>query len=381
MNPSKKSLAIFGACCALLASTGCMAGSLNGQDKREALHAESSINSAVSIASGTHAPTPSSTPTQQPTFPQLVDTYGDLGLIDAHNHDASDDKYAMMHNFWESTKVSHVVLFGDVSEPSAVSTDANSWSAYQSDPGFYIPYFSGFDLHDPACLEVIKANLEKGYFGLGEIAAASTYSPVVSKVAWKANDPLDGYLPQIYDLIAEYKAPILLHIDPPNGAPIAKLEQALSEHPDTIFIFGHMNAYNTPEEIDRLLSKYPNLYADFFAGFSVFNPESGLHPEIFVPVMKKYPDRFMLSTDSGYGLEGGEKKAVVAMYRMLDLLDDPKTAQMIARDNLMNLIQAQTATKTQLKAIGELEKSTGKFYGKNLSKLEAGKILAQAQEG
>ncbi len=50
----------------------------------------------------------------------------------------------------------------------------------------------------------------------------------------------------------------------------------------------------------------------------------------------------MLSTDSGYGLDGGEEK-----------------------DNLMNLIQMQSATATQLKAIGELEKSTGKSYGEN----------------
>ncbi|MNW22718.1 hypothetical protein D3C71_2243750 [compost metagenome] len=66
------------------------------------------------------------------------------------------------------------------------------------------------------------------------------------------------------------------------------------------------------------------------------------------------------------------------MYRMLDLLDDPQIAQMVARDNLFNLIQAQPATETQLKAIAELEKNTGNSYGGRLSKLEAGKILAQA---
>ncbi|MDF9839043.1 MULTISPECIES: hypothetical protein [unclassified Paenibacillus] len=95
-------------------------------------------------------------------------------------------------------------------------------------------------------------------------------------------------------------------------------------------------------------------------------------------MIKKYADRFMLSTDSGYGLDGGEWKAIEAMYRMLYLIDDPETARKISRDNLMSLIQAQPATETQLKAVSELEKSTGKSYGDNLSKLEAGKILAQA---
>lgn len=76
-------------------------------------------------------------------------------------------------------------------------------------------------------------------------------------------------------MIAEYKAPILLHIDPPSGQPVAKLEQALSEHPDTIFIFAHINAYNTPDEVDRLMGKYPNLYADFLPDTLSITPKEG----------------------------------------------------------------------------------------------------------
>lgn len=302
--------------------------------------------------------------------------YKELGLIDAHNHDASGMKYLGMLGTWKDKGVQQVVMFGDVSEPSAILTDKFAWGAYQKYPDIIIPYFSGFDLHDPKSLTVVKNNLEKGYFGLGEVVGASTVSPVVSKVAWKANDPMDGYLPQIYDIIAEYKAPILLHIDPPNGVAVAKLEQALEEHPQTIIIFGHINAYNTPEEIDRLMSKHPNLYADFFAGFSVYNPEGGNKPEQFIPVMKKFPDRFMLSTDSGYGI-GSEEKAIDAMYQMLDLLDDPELARKIAHDNLNAIIQAQPATDTQLKLIQKLEQETGKtVVTEELSKVAAGRILA-----
>ncbi|OMD35085.1 amidohydrolase family protein [Paenibacillus odorifer] len=303
--------------------------------------------------------------------------YKELGLIDAHNHDASGLKYLGMLRTWKDKGVQQVVMFGDVSEPSAILTDKFAWKAYQKYPNIIIPYFSGFDLHDPESLTVVRNNLEMGFFGLGEVVGASTMSPVVSKVVWKANDPMDGYLPQIYDIIAEYKAPILLHIDPPNGVAVAKLEQALEEHPKTIIIFGHINAYNTPEEIDRLLSKHPNLYADFFAGFSVYNVEGGNNPEQFIPVMKKFPDRFMLSTDSGYGI-GSEKIAIDAMYQMLDLLDDPGLARKIAHDNLDAIMKAQPATDTQLELIRKLEQETGKIYHvENLSKAEAGQILAE----
>ncbi|MCY9665996.1 amidohydrolase, partial [Paenibacillus alginolyticus] len=135
-------------------------------------------------------------------------------------------------------------------------------------------------------------NLEQGYFGLGEIAAASLYSPVVSKVAWKGESPMDGYLPDIFEICAKYKVPILLHIDPPNGMVIDKLEEALDKHPNTIIIFAHANAFNSPENIRKLLEKHPNLYADFYAGFTALNPASTNKLEDFVPVMKQFPDHY-----------------------------------------------------------------------------------------
>lgn len=313
-----------------------------------------------------------------PTLEQLVDAFQPLELIDVHNHDASGSRYFSMLEPWKRLHINKVVLFGDVSEPSAIGTDAVAWSAYQSSPEQFLPFFSGFDLHDEGSLDVIRNNLEQGYFGLGEIAAASTFSPVVSRVAWKASDPMDGFLPDIYELLATYKAPILLHIDPPNGYPILKLEEALEAYPNTTFIFGHMNAYSSPEEIDRLLGKHSNLYADFFAGFSVYNPEGGGHPENFIPIMRKYPERFMLSTDSGYGI-GSEEQAIDAMHRILYLLDDPELARKIAHDNMMELIQAQPATMTQLAAIRKLVADSGEIYNYDkMSKLEAGEILANA---
>ncbi|WNS45619.1 amidohydrolase family protein [Paenibacillus sp. MMS20-IR301] len=342
----------------------------------QAVHSPEAVQSVTAGNEGTGETAKPATP-KPDELAALAAKYSGLGLIDAHNHDASGVRYLGMLSTWKTYNVQQVVLFGDVSEPSAVMTDRISWSAYQQRPDLFIPYFSGFDLHDPGSLSVVKENLEKGFFGLGEIAAASTVSPVVSKVAWKANDPMDGYLPQIYDLAAEYKAPLLLHIDPPSGKPVEKLEQALAEHPDTVFIFAHINAYNSPKEIDRLLAAHPNLYADFFAGFTMIKD----NPEGFIPVVKKYPDRFMLSTDSGYGLES-EKKAVEAMYQFIDLLEDPELARKIAHDNLDALIQAQPVTGTQLDALQKLELETGvKHPAEGLTKVKAGRILAEARKG
>src|ERR1700730_7937230 len=108
-----------------------------------------------------------------------------------------------------------------------------------------------------------------------------------------------------------------------------KLEEALDKHPNTIIIFGHANAFNSPENIKYLLEKHPNLYADFFAGFTALNPDSRNKLEDFIPVMKQFPDQFMLSTDSGYGIES-EEAAIGAIYQLLDKLGDPTLARKIA---------------------------------------------------
>lgn len=308
----------------------------------------------------------------------LVEKYGDLGLTDVHNHDASGFQWNRTAK-WERNRVARVVLFGDVSEPSAVRTDKAAWSAYRKDPDRIVPYFSGFDLHDESSLEVVRAKLEQGYFGLGEIVAASTNSPVVSRVEWKGFDPMDGYLPQIYELCAQYKAPILLHIDPLAGTPLAKLEEALDAYPDTIIIVGHINAFNSPDNVEALMEKHPNLYGDFFAGFTDLNSASGYSLADYVPVIKKFSDRFLLSTDSGYGLPS-EEAAIESMYRMLDLLsDDPAIMKRVAHDNYDAILQAAPATKTQLEAIKKLSFPDGNNPDiTRLSKLEAGKILVDA---
>ncbi|WP_019421298.1 amidohydrolase family protein [Paenibacillus sp. OSY-SE] len=314
----------------------------------------------------------------QDSFDNLVKRYGDIPLIDAHNHSASNRSYDWkIDHMWDKYRVDRVVLFGNVSEPSAIQTDQYAWEAYQQYPERFVPFFSGIDLHDPASLDMVKEKLEQGYFSLGELAAASTYSPVLANVAWKTEHPMDGIFPQLYELCAAYNAPLLLHIDPPNGMVITKLEEALKAYPDTTIIFAHANAYNSPENIRMLLEKYPNLYADFFAGFTAFNPESVNKLVDFVPVIKDFPDRFLLSTDSGFGL-AAEEQAIEAMYQMMDALQDRELATKIASGNMERLIRSQKATATQITAIQKLDRDRGQQRDvSKLTKEEAGNILIE----
>ncbi|MFF2890274.1 amidohydrolase family protein [Paenibacillus sp. NPDC057967] len=321
------------------------------------------------------SPEPSAEVPKEKSLEELVQAYRDLQLMDAHNHNAAGGKYLSMIPKWDASGVDRIVLFGAVSEPAAEATDETAWKAYQNHPERFIPFTSGINLLEQSGLDKLRENLEQGYFGLGEIAAASQHSPVLAQVEWKTEHPMDGILPDIYALCAEYQAPVLLHIDPLNGMPVTKLKEALAAYPDTTFILAHANAFNSPANIESWLEAYPNLYADFFAGFTVFNPESANVLEDFIPVIRKFQDRFVLSTDSGFGLNS-EEQAIEAMYHLIDKLDDRELAERIAYSNMNGLIERQPATRTQLEQIRALggEGDSGLDLA-TLSKREAGEWL------
>jgi predicted TIM-barrel fold metal-dependent hydrolase len=160
-----------------------------------------------------------------------------------------------------------------------------------------------------------------------------------------------GNLPKVYELCAQYDAPILLHIDPPFGEPVFKLEEAMDKYPDTVFIFAHANVYQSAGSIGKLLEAHPNLYIDFFAGFTSYNPASPYKSEDYIEVIERFPDRFFISTDSAFAMTYDE--AIPAMYEVIDLLK-PETQTKVASGNFQKLIDAQKPTKTQLERFREL---------------------------
>lgn len=305
---------------------------------------------------------------------KLSELYKDITLIDVHNHDAG---YPNAVDKWSQYGIDRIVLFGNISEPSARVTDRLSWELYRKEPSRVIPSFSGFPIYEEMGVSIVQEKLEQGYLNIGEVAAASIQSPVVSKVKWKARHPNDGYFPQIYELAAQYRVPVLLHIDPPNGSAIIHLKKAMEQHPDTVFIFGHANAYNTPQNIEDLLVKFPNLYIDFFAGFTAYNKDSFHDLKNFVPLMEKYPDRFMLSTDSGYDLTAEE--AAEALYQTIDLLTSV-TAMKIAYQNYERLIELQPPTDTQIAKIKELSAELGEIKTYRLNKRMANELIFELEQ-
>lgn len=305
---------------------------------------------------------------------ELYEVYRDLTVIDIHSHSASNPNAV---DTWGQYGIDRIVIFGNFSEPRAQITDELAWEHYHRQPSRIYPSFAGFPIYDDEGLSIVKDNLEKGYLNIGEVAAASKYSPYVANLEWKSKHPNDGNLPEIYKLAAEYRVPILLHIDPPYGTPIMHFEKAMEQNPDTIFIFGHANAYNPPENIEILLEKHPNLYIDFFAGFTAYNPDSINTLEDFVPLIEKYSDRFMISTDSGFDLT--VELAAKAIYETIDLLS-PETALKVAYQNYEKLVELQPPTDTQIETIKKLAERAGKYETYRLNKRMANELIFELME-
>jgi predicted TIM-barrel fold metal-dependent hydrolase len=305
---------------------------------------------------------------------KLVEVYRELKLIDVHYHNAGSPPTA----FWNQYGIDKTVLFGDISEPSAINSDNITWSAYKTHPDLIYPSFAGIQLSkDKKGIDTTIKNLEQGYLNIGELVAASTYSPNANN-EWKADHPYWGNLPEIYDLAAKYNVPVLLHIDPPNGTPINFFKKALMSHPDTTFIFAHGNVYNSPTSLESLLSKFDNLYIDFFAGFTRYNKTSEHTLEDFVPLIEAYSDRFFISTDSGYDVR--LTNAVLAMYELIDKLS-AETAAKVAYQNYEGLIETQPPTKQQMKTIQDLASQLNiknKTY--RLNKRQANELIFELEE-
>lgn len=312
----------------------------------------------------------------------LYELYKEIPVIDVHSHDASllditetrnQDPTSSQKEIWKKFGIDKTVLFGDVSEPSAIKTDNLVWKYYQKYPDLIYPSFSGFPLsEEESGLKMVEKKLEQGYMNIGEVYSASTFS-TSSNVIWKGEHPYWGILPDIYELAATYKVPILLHIDPPKGTPILYLQKALTNHPETIFVFAHANVFNTPQHLRALLRKHENLYIDFFAGFTRYNTASRNDLADFVPIIEEFRERVFLGSDSGFDI--GLENSYQAMYELLDMLT-PETVAMVSYQNFERIIEEQPPTDYQIKKIKKLASElnyAGKRY--QLNKRQANELI------
>lgn len=95
---------------------------------------------------------------------------------------------------------------------------------------------------------------------------------------------------------------------------VKTLENAVKENPKTVFIACHYaNLMHDPEQLGKLLDKYPNLYADISARYA----ETATIPRYMKAFIEKYQDRLLYGTDMGY-----ESSMYRTTFRMLESYDE-----------------------------------------------------------
>ncbi|WP_052476250.1 amidohydrolase family protein [Cohnella kolymensis] len=295
----------------------------------------------------------------------LPEKYASLHVIDTHNHDANS--YEVSLPLWDKFHIEQVTLLGHVSRETSVLTDELAWKAYSEHPDRIFPYFSGINIFEQEGIDKTRENLEKGFMGIGELATSST-SPIIQTAEWKADDAMDGKLPEIYEMAGKYKVPVLVH----NDLKVEKLEEALDTFPKTKFIFGHPNVTNSPEQIDELMKNHPNLFFDMFAGYTAYNSRDPYELKDYVDVIEKYPNRVFLSTDSGIELK--YEDAMTALYELIDLLS-PETACKVSHENFLKIMNEQPVTSTQRERIKDLAVKLGISYKMPETKHGANKLI------
>ena len=264
-------------------------------------------------------------------IPKTVVPRAAYPVIDMHSHDYTQTQADI--DEWVKTMdevgIEKIILLAYSSEKGFDSV-VEKYKRYPT----RFELWCGFDYTGygtPGWSERTVAELErcykKGARGIGELGdkgEGDLYSTPASGIGIHIDDPL---LKPVLDKCGELKMPISIHIgedqwmyETPDSTNdglmnasiwhvdmnkpgkldhaqlMTSLENALRQHPGTIFIACHLaNCCADLSKLGRLLDGNPNLYADIGARYSEISPI----PRYAAAFITKYQDRLVYGTDMG----------------------------------------------------------------------------------
>lgn len=182
------------------------------------------------------------------------------------------------------------------------ASDAGAQAAIAKHPGRYVRFVSA-NITQPGGIEQMRRAITNGALGLGEI---------------KFNVAVDSpEMRSVYELATELKLPVTIHFQEDSSgsftAPLKGLPAMLKAYPGTTFI-GHANAFwanisaDVPAGVaypdgkvqaggltDRMLSEFPNLYADLSANSG--HNALGRDPDFAAAFLVRHRDKLMFGSD------------------------------------------------------------------------------------
>jgi hypothetical protein len=207
----------------------------------------------------------------------------DLPIFDAHLHYNRDQ--------WSVYSVDEVLGLMDragVRKAFVSSTpDDGSLRLYERAPDRIVPSLRPYrvpsDLaswtRDPSILGYVEERLSwPGYRGIGEFHLYGEEAGLAVPRGVAA-------------LAADRRLVLHAHSD------AAAVEQLLLQQPDVNVLWAHAGMSASPATVERLLGGYTNLWVELALRYDVVGPSGRLDPAWWA-VFMRYPDRFMIGTDT-----------------------------------------------------------------------------------
>ena len=203
-------------------------------------------------------------------------------LFDAHIHYSRPDWDA-----YTPERVLSILAAAGVRRAIVSSTpDDGTLKLYEKAPKGIVPFLRPYrtrdDMgswhNDPGVKAYVEERLKRGiYRGIGEfhLSAADAGAPVVKRVA---------------ELAAARGLFLQAHVDD------TAIEKLLTLYPEVRVLWAHAGMSASASTVGRLLERYPKLWVELALRTDVA-PGGTLDPE-WQTVFVKYPDRFMVGTDT-----------------------------------------------------------------------------------
>lgn len=229
-----------------------------------------------------------------------------------------------------------------------------------ADRARFSPFISGFnpnDKHATRHVEAMLALYPGLWAGIGEVF--TRHDDLTAMIEGETPRANNEAMHRIYRLAAEHDLLVLLHsnltsVREADPIYLPELEEALTAHPDTRFLWAHAG---TSAEIHRaqgripdlrailddLLARHDNLWIDL--SWSVLEPymldADGVPREAWLDLLRRYPDRFVIGSDV-VGRFGSLGEKMAAFEPVLAALPED-VARRIAHDTLVDLLRREGA--------------------------------------
>lgn len=203
--------------------------------------------------------------------------------------------------------------------------DDGTVKLYEHDPHRIVPFLRLYRhqaematwTEDTALLLYLEERLKRGiYQGIGEfhLTAGQTNSPVVKRIA---------------DLAARYSLFLYVHADE------AAVEELIQLRPEVPILWAHAGMSASPARVGQLLDRHPKVWVELSYRFDVAR-EGQLDPG-WRALFQKYPDRFMVGTDTWNNAQWESLPAILADVRSWLKQLPPTIAEKIAFRNASGL--------------------------------------------